>query len=177
VASEAPAPEALARLVLEADPQFRRIRPGDVDPLIAAALADGAALAAAMESRNPRALAAARGIAVVDAEEADFGTTLVLADWRAGRITLYGAALARLSAVAGFDVTPVYVAHELYHHLDAARPDPLARRHRVRILGPWTSGLAALGEIAAGAFAQALLELPWHPKWLELRLAREGAAG
>ena len=73
--------------------------------------------------------------------------------------------------LAGFDVSPIYVAHELYHFLDSARAVPLARRHRVKILGLWTSGLTSLPEIAAGAFAQALLGLPWHPKWLELQFA------
>jgi hypothetical protein len=174
VGSDPPDSAELGRLILEADPQYRRIASGAADALVAASLADGRALAAAMESRDPRALAASRGIAIVEAEADDFGTTLVLADWRPGRITLYRAALERMSRLAGFDVAPVYIAHELYHHLDAARPIPLARRHRVRILGLWTSGLVSLPEIAAGAFAQALLDLPWHPKWLELRLAQEG---
>jgi hypothetical protein len=173
VVSDPPAPEALGRLILEADPQYRRISPGEADRLVAAALADGRALAAEMESGDPRALAAARGLAIEEAEADGFGTTIVLAEWRGSRITLYREPLARLSALAGFDVAPIYVAHELYHVLDAARAVPLARRHRVRIVGRWTSGLASLPEIAAGGFAQALLRLPCHPKWLELQLARE----
>jgi len=37
-------------------------------------------------------------------------------------------------------------------------------------LGPWrwTSGLTSLAEIAAGAFAQGLLGLRWHPRWFDL---------
>jgi hypothetical protein len=172
VACEPLSAHALGRLILEADPQFRRIPPTEIDDLIGAALADGRALADEMESRDPRALAASRDIEIVEKESENFATTIVLADWRPGRITLYRDPVARLSALAGFDMLPVYIAHELYHHLDIARPVPLARQHRVRVLGLWTNGLAALPEIAAGAFAQTLLELPWHPKWLELKLAR-----
>jgi hypothetical protein len=36
----------------------------------------------------------------------------------------------------------------------------------------WTSGLASLPEIAAGAFAQALLGLPFHGKLLESVLVK-----
>jgi hypothetical protein len=86
-------------------------------------------------------------------------------------VTLYRRPLARLSALAGFDVAPIYIAHELYHCLDEARPVPLVHRHRVTILGLWTNGFSSLPEIAAGAFAQELLCLPWHPKWLEMQLA------
>jgi hypothetical protein len=32
----------------------------------------------------------------------------------------------------------------------------------------WRTGIAALAEIAAGAFAQSLLDLPCHPKVLDL---------
>jgi hypothetical protein len=67
----------------------------------------------------------------------------------------------------------VFVAHELFHHIEATRPDvPMARRYRptlFRIGGwHWRTGIAALSEIAAGAFAQGLLDLPCHPRVLDL---------
>jgi hypothetical protein len=67
----------------------------------------------------------------------------------------------------------VFIAHELFHHAEATRPEtPIARRHQptlFRIGGwRWRTGIAALSEIAAGAFAQALLDLPCHPKVLDL---------
>jgi hypothetical protein len=162
-------PLELGRLILESDPQFRRVAPGRVEALVAAALEDGAALAHTMPCRDPRRLAETHGLAVIEATETgDFGTTIVFADYQPGRIRLYRATLDRLSALAGEDVTPIFLAHEIYHHLDQARPVPLARQHRVTILGPWTSDLASLAEIAAGAFAQTLLALPYHPKRLEL---------
>jgi hypothetical protein len=61
---------------------------------------------------------------------------------------------------------PAFVAHELYHHLDNLRTQPIGRQHRVTLLplGPWrlTSGVSILAEIAAGSFAQRLLALPIH---------------
>ena len=53
---------------------------------------------------------------------------------------------------------------------------PIAQRYRPSLfrLGRWhwRTGIAALSEIAAGAFAQALLELPCHPRVLDL-IARD----
>jgi len=74
----------------------------------------------------------------------------------------------------------VFVAHELFHHIEATRSDiPMARRYRptlFRIGGwHWRTGIAALSEIAAGSFAQSLLDLPCHPHVLDL-LARDAIA-
>jgi hypothetical protein len=48
---------------------------------------------------------------------------------------------------------------------------PIARRHQATLLRigtwRWRTGIATLGEIAAGSFAQALLDLPCHPKVLD----------
>ena len=58
---------------------------------------------------------------------------------------------------------------------------PIARRHRptlFRIGGwRWRTGLAALSEIAAGAFAQTLLDLPCHPRVLDLMALDAISAG
>ncbi|HKQ25979.1 MAG TPA: hypothetical protein VJT81_16150 [Burkholderiales bacterium] len=97
-------------------------------------------------------------------------------------ITLYAPAIRRLDALIvkqpridwGIEQTrPVFVAHELYHHFDLMRgKDALIRWHRVNMvkLGrwTWTVGLSTLPEIAAGAFAQQLLGLAFHPKLLDV---------
>jgi len=48
---------------------------------------------------------------------------------------------------------------------------PIARRYQPSLLRignwHWRTGIAALAEIAAGAFAQSLLDLPCHPKALD----------
>ena len=66
----------------------------------------------------------------------------------------------------------VFVAHELYHHAEAIRSEvPIARRYQPTLFRignwQWRTGVAALAEIAAGAFAQSLLDLPCHPKVLD----------
>ncbi len=101
---------------------------------------------------------------------------------RPPRIVLYSRGLgplersltgARTAQLLG-QATPrdVFIAHELYHHIEAVRPDvPIARRYQPILfrIGSWhwRTGIAALAEIAAGAFAQSLLELPCHPKVLD----------
>jgi len=70
----------------------------------------------------------------------------------------------------------VFVAHELFHHAETIRSEvPIARRYRPTLLRignwHWRTGIAALSEIAAGAFAQSLLELPCHPKVLDFVIA------
>ena len=84
--------------------------------------------------------------------------------------TLTGALATRLLGPA----TPrdVFIAHELYHHAEAIRPEvSIAWRYRPTLFRignwHWRTGIAALAEIAAGAFAQSLLELPCHPKVLD----------
>jgi hypothetical protein len=67
----------------------------------------------------------------------------------------------------------MFIAHELYHHFDCLRGHArLSERHAVRIFSvgrwQWTSGLSSLCEIAAGAFAQRLMGLPFHPALLDL---------
>jgi hypothetical protein len=65
----------------------------------------------------------------------------------------------------------VFVAHELYHHAEAIRSEvPIARRYQPTLFRignwRWRTGVAALAEIAAGAFAQSLLDLPCYPSVL-----------
>lgn len=183
--SPAAADHALGLAQLRADPQFGRIAAGRRDALVAAALEDGRFLAAdviASLGADPAFIAASCGIPVIDSEEtAGYGSVVVFAEYatRPPAITLYApairrldAALARAGAPGGVRETrSLFLAHELYHHFDCTRSVPLARRHPVRLFGigrwAWTSGLTSLPEIAAGAFAQALLGLAFHPKSLE----------
>jgi hypothetical protein len=174
-------PRTLGLLQLQSDPQFPRIGPERREALVEAALADGRLLASnvgASLGPDPAFIAASCGVPVVDSEgEAGFGSTVVFAEYatRPPTITLYSPAIRRLDAnIAGlgiFETRPIFLAHELYHHFDCTRSDPLSRRHRVNIFRvgswAWTSGLTSLAEIAAGAFAQELLGLSFHPKLLD----------
>ena len=65
-------------------------------------------------------------------------------------------------------VASVFLTHELFHHVEAKSNEPsLARHHAVTRLRVATWRLRApvltLSEIAAGACAQAMLSLPYHP--------------
>ena len=181
--------QALGLLQLQADPQYPRIPPERRVALVEAALEDGRLLAnrtRELWGKDPAIIAARCEIPVIaSADSASFGSTIVYAEYatRPLSITLYLPAIRRLDrmlAQAGVqeclgigETRPIFVAHELYHHFDCTRDaEPLRRQHRVRIFGfgrwNWTSGLASLAEIAAGAFAQRLLGLSFHPKLLDL---------
>jgi hypothetical protein len=194
-------PRALGLSLLRDDPQYARIEPGRREALVDAALNDGRRMADRARARwgdEPAGIASACGLAVVESgAEEGWGTALVYADYnqRTRCIRLFVPALARLerglrreavSKIAGVrSARPMLLAHELYHHLDAVRAGlPLARQHRVTLLAlgrwRWSAGLASLSEIAAGAFAQRLLRLRWHPRFFDLITlhdASPGAAG
>src|SRR5438876_7531665 len=78
-------------------------------------------------------------------------------------------------------VAGIYVAHELYHHLEATGLEPAAAPARVTLarLGRWRweSGIRALSEIAAHAFAQALLDLEIGRASCRGRGCRAGVGG
>ncbi|HZP92467.1 MAG TPA: hypothetical protein VFB20_06260 [Burkholderiales bacterium] len=182
-------PRALGLMRLRADPQHARIPDRDGPALVEAALEDGATLADAVRVRcgtQPLVVASRCNVPVVDSDaEAGYGSVIVFAEYatRPPCITLYRPAIARLNralARSGLcapleieDARPALLAHELYHHFDlGGEREPLARRHRVEIFSlgrwRWTSGLTSLAEIAAGAFAQRLLGLRFHPALFEL---------
>jgi hypothetical protein len=191
VAELAAAPaERLAFAMLEADPHARRLELAAKFAAVRDALEEGTATAKSLRARfpdlAPHQIARELGVPV----EATDDDPLVGSIWRfaeyrqrPARIVLYGRGLALLDgAVAGGlavrllgHATPqqVFIAHELFHHTETMRPDmPIAQRYRptlFRIGGwHWRTGIAALAEIAAGAFAQSLLDLPCHPRVLDL---------
>jgi hypothetical protein len=186
----AASPEALCLTMLEADGHARRLdRPTQL-AAVCGALADGTATATALRARfpelAPQGIAQALGVPVETVDDDPMvGSLWRFAEYRARptRIVLYSRGLAPLDGMAKTPLamrllgpaTPqdVFIAHELFHHAEAIRPDiPIARRYQAtlfRIGGlSWRTGLAALSEIAAGAFAQRLLDLPCHPRVLDL---------
>ena len=179
---------ALGLLQLQEDPQYLRIPADRRVTLVESALEDGRSWADRTRDlwgSDPMNVAAHCNVPVVLSEgDAGFGSTIVHAEYRMRplSITLYLEAIRHLDRLVseqgararlGIEQTaPVFLAHELYHHFDCTRGGaPLSRQNRVRLfgIGPWnwTSGLSSLSEIAAGAFAQRLLGLPFHPKLLD----------
>jgi hypothetical protein len=177
-------PQALGLLQLREDPQYPRIPPDRRATLVEAALDDGRSMADRIRENwghDPAAIAERCNVPIIrSVDEAGFGSVIVHAEYvaRPPSITLYVPAIRRLDRlVAERDVPmgsslPIFLAHELYHHFDCLRGKArLSRRHAVRIFSVgswhWTSGLSSLSEIAAGAFAQQLLGLPFHPRLLD----------
>jgi hypothetical protein len=195
----AASPEALAHAMLEADPHAWRLDRPAQSAAFAEALADGAAVAEDLRMRfpglTPHAIARELGVPIDTTDDDPMvGSLWRFAEYRQrpARIVLYRRGLAPLDlAVVGALAeqllgrsTPqdVFVAHELYHHAEATRSDtPIARRYRptvFRIGGwHWRTGIAALSEIAAGVFAQSLLDLPCHPRVLDYIAADAVSAG
>ena len=183
---------ALCLLQLRADPQYRRIAQNRHVALVEAALDDGNALADTARQQwgqDPLAIASYCNVPVTCSElDASYGSVTVYAEYinRPPSIKLYLPAIRRLEELiagspiqlrlANTSALSIFLAHELYHHFDCLRGEArLSRQHRVPILGigkwVWTSGLESLAEIAAGAFAQRLLGLTFHPAIFDLLLA------
>ncbi len=183
---------ALGLAALSSDVQFHRISEMERGVLVELALQDGRCLAqhAGQEwGSDPFVVAARCKVPIVESQsEPAFGSTVIYAEYAVSPpcVTLYAPAIRRLDALIArqsrhdFGIgrtAPVFLAHELYHHFDCRRgKEALIHRHRVSIvkLGRWrwTAGLSTLPEIAAGAFAQQLLGLPFHPKHLDRLLLK-----
>jgi hypothetical protein len=185
----AASPETLGLVMLEADPHTWRLDRNAQFAAVRDALADGAATAKVLRRRfpdlAPREMAHELRVPVETTDDDPMvGSLWRFAEYRQrpARILLYGRGLAPLeSAVAGrlamrvigkATLEDVFVAHELYHHAEAIRSEvPIARRYQPTLFRignwQWRTGVAALAEIAAGAFAQSLLDLPCHPKVLD----------
>jgi hypothetical protein len=179
-------PEALGLAMLQADPHAWRLDRATQLAAVSDALADGTAAGAHLRTRfsdlSPEQIARALGVPV----ETTDSDPMVGSIWRFAEyrprppgIVLYRRGLsplernARAAPLLG-RATPreVFIAHELYHHIEAVRPEtPIARRYRPALFRignwHWRTGIAVLAEIAAGAFAQSLLDLPCHPRALD----------
>lgn len=185
-------PHALGCALLREDRLAAALAARELGALTDAALADGATLADQVRrcwGSDPHAIAAAHDVPVEDAEtDAGYGTTIVFAEYRTRPpgIVLHLPAIEALDRCvracglselfASEGTRNVFLAHELYHHFDEGRAAPLRSRHRVAVLrlGPLqvSAPLAGMREIAAGAFAQRLLRLPFHPRALDVVAAR-----
>jgi hypothetical protein len=190
-------PEALALAMLEADPHARRLDRAMQLAAVSDALAYGADTARALRGRfpdlSPQAIADALEVPIETIDDDPMvGRLWRFAEYRErpARILLYARGLAPLDRVVTSELaerllgqaTPrdVFIAHELFHHLEAVSKDtPIAQRYRPSLfrLGGWhwRTGIPALSEIAAGAFAQELLGLPCHPRVLDL-VARDAVS-
>jgi hypothetical protein len=191
-------PETLGLAMLQRDPHAWRLGGATQLTAVHDALADGASTAQALRARfaglAPQQIARELGVPIeMSDDDPMIGSLWRFAEYtpRPARIRLYGRGLASLDrAMAGTlalqalgraTLQDVFVAHELFHHAEATRTEPpIARRYRPTLFRigrwHWRTGIAALAEIAAGAFAQALLDLPCHPGVLDL-IAADAISG
>lgn len=73
------------------------------------------------------------------------------------------------------NITSLLLAHELFHYVEETRKKEIfTRTHQIRLwsLGPLhnDSGIMILGEIAAMAFAQKLVGIPYAPYVMDVFL-------
>jgi hypothetical protein len=181
----AASPETLGLAMLKADPHGRRLDRAAQFAAVSDALADGAATAKDLRKRfptlTPRDVARELRVSIETTDDDPMvGSIWRFAEYRPRppRIMLYNRGIAPLEREPANALTRrlfgratprnVFVAHELYHHAEAIRFEvPVARRYQPTLFRignwRWRTGIAALAEIAAGAFAQSLLDLPRHP--------------
>jgi hypothetical protein len=186
---EAASPETLGLAMLRADPHGWRLDHAAQLAAVSDALADGTATARHLRKRfpvlTPQEVAREFQVPIETTDDDPMiGSIWRFAEYRPRppRIMLYDRGLAPLERKLGNvlakrllgQATPrdVFVAHELYHHTEAIRSEvPIARRYQPTLFRignwRWRTGVAALAEIAAGAFAQSLLDLPRHPRVLD----------
>jgi hypothetical protein len=182
--------ETLGLAMLQDDPHAWRLDSATQLAAVREALAEGGASAKALRERfaglAPQQIAHELGVPIeVSDDDPMVGLLWRFAEYRQRptRILLYSRGLAPLDRVlAGTSaerilgratLEEVFVAHELFHHAEATRPGPpIARRYQPTLFRigrwHWRTGIAALAEIAARAFAQSLLDLPCYPRVLEL---------
>jgi hypothetical protein len=181
----AASPETLGLAMLKADPHGWRLDRAAQFAAVSDALADGAATAQDLRKRfpvlTPQEVAGELRVPIETTDDVPMvGSIWRFAEYRPRppHIMLYNRGMAPLERTLDSSLIErllgraeprdVFVAHELYHHAEAIRSEvPIARRHQPTLFRignwRWRTGVAALAEIAAGAFAQSLLDLPCHP--------------
>src|SRR3954470_14657751 len=181
----AASPEMLGLAMLKADPHGWRLDRAAQFAAVSDALADGAATAGGFRKLfpvlTPQEVACELGIPIETTDDDPMvGSIWRFAEYRPRppHIMLYIRGIAPLERTLANSLAKrllgraaprdVFVAHELYHHAEAIRSEvPIARRHQPTLFRignwRWRTGVAALAEIAAGAFAQSFLDLPCFP--------------
>ena len=135
--------------------------------------------------KAPRQIAEAFGVQVHMAETPPGRMQIVCSLYEASckNITVHSNILQTVSALLPTDpdgpfnevsLTNMAIAHELFHHLEEITPTIFTRTFRITLwqLGPLknTSGIPALSEIGAFAFAKSLCRLPFYPALINLIL-------
>jgi hypothetical protein len=177
-----------SQLVLMGDPFYAKIPNERLSEAVQFGIDTGAALArkqiSKFNTRDPIQLAEKLGIIIRHSQEnSRRGPRVYHSEYSSPppTILIYDMSMADIERM--IDITglkeilntassvPIYVAHEIYHHLEMkVKPSPTASfRVSTFSFGPinLTSGLISLSEIAADSFAQELLDFKYPPKLFE----------
>ena len=156
--------------ILENDPCFGKIPPGDVQQVFCDAWELGAAQARRFaaqyrqESQTMADILLSQGFQVAY-EDTDcvIGNMRYFCEYSPGkhRVTVYRRSVALWAENHGFpydQALDLMLAHEYYHYLESTEIGWTSRRYLVPMmkLGPWQlgkTGIAALSEVGANAFA------------------------
>jgi hypothetical protein len=178
-------PEALGLVMLEADVHAWRLDRATELAAVRDALADGAATAEALRARfpdlAPHEIAAELDVPVARPMPIRWSDRSGLPNTRGAALHSALGRVALLDARSqatwprgcwGWQRREVFIAHELFHHIEATRSDtPIARRYQPTL---FRIGLAladrhrGAGRDRGRCIAQSLLGLPCHPRVLDL---------
>jgi hypothetical protein len=176
-----------AYLMLKDDPFFGRLPSGSDQEAIQFAFAAGEAAAQKVitqHGRSPEGIACSLQVRVTRTDAAiSAGKAVLFSEYsdRPPAVTIYTRSVEEanrlirdngLAEALGLDdVTPVHLAHELYHHLEAKKLTDGTSGYRIPTLswGPirLRTGLPSLGEIAADRFALVVLGLQVPPRAIQ----------
>jgi len=176
-----------AHLMLKDDPFFGRLPRRSYQEAIDFAFAAGQTAADRVMPQyghKPEAIAAALQVHVTRSDQwTQTGNTILFSEYsdHPPSIKIYTSSVNEanrliqdngLSESLGIDdLTPMHLAHELYHHLEATKLTGGTAGFRIQTfrLGPFglSTGLPSLCEIAADRFALAVLGLKVPPKAME----------
>ena len=182
--AEARNARVLCETILETDSTGKLIPSKERPGLISMALTRGKDWAAELRSQYPvediRHVAEKMGVKVeISDQKGEFGNIVIRAEYyaRPPRIIIFDQPIKaiqdiieRVGLISLFGpdlLIAIHVLHEMFHHLENVKKDRLSECYSVTTfgLGPLRlkSGVRALTEIGAHAFAQRWLNLDWYP--------------
>ena len=175
--------EEWGKYAFSRDPIHRKVTPKQQALYTQKATQSGVEQARKLMAESPSAtsiweIAEAQGL-VIDKEESEGSDDyIVFAKYNyPNNITLFMKNVTHLQAfledhqlldlVGDVEIASVLLAHEMYHFCEETIPDVYTKLERFELwkLGPfkYKTGLIAIREIAAMAFAKEILDLPYHP--------------
>jgi hypothetical protein len=169
---------ALAYLSLSRDKMFFRMSEKKRLKLIQSVLSFGDSVARGVENEfgtsDPREITQVLGLQVIGEDRGIQGSMFRRSEYRprSKEIVIFRDSLKQLMReVATEDLSDrlmkLLIAHELFHHFEHTRFGPISSRFKVKLVGvgplSFNIKLSPVGEVAAHAFAETLLDIKQSP--------------